>query len=310
VKVKISLYRACGGGYVGGGHIHPALLDAAREGLADAKEKGLVADGFVARCGDHIDLVLLHDPSGLRGDARSVAREVFGRAASAGARLRQHGNGGVDLDGAELGFEPRASEPVLCFFSNKAVPGVWNLPLYRMLADPFITPGLVTDPSLREGFRFTTRSAECAEESFDLPADLYRLLASVRTGARIVEVRSRTSGEVAAVASGGANPPLLVRCEPPFPSVEDALEAFCSNGSVGGVSPLVPVSANSDASARSIPRAIGLGFQVMPDRLVGPRDLLGDAAFDDLRREAFAAARQARNGAVLTVPAREVSSPI
>jgi fructose 1,6-bisphosphatase len=54
-----------------------------------------------------------------------------------------------------------------------------------------------------------------------------------------------------------------------------------------------------------MPRAIGLGFQVSPDRLVGPRDLLGDAAFDDLRRTAVASARRSRNGSVL----HEVSSP-
>jgi fructose 1,6-bisphosphatase len=58
-----------------------------------------------------------------------------------------------------------------------------------------------------------------------------------------------------------------------------------------------------------MPRAIGLGFQVMPDRLVGPRDLLGDAAFDDLRREALQSARIARSSAAI-LAGDEVSSPI
>lgn len=285
MEVKISTFRACVGGYVGGGHVHPALLDAARESLAEAKESGAVADGFVARCGDDIDLVLLHEGDGVS----SLAHGVFASAASAGARLRQHGNGGIKPDGATLAFVPRPSEPVLCFFSNKTAPGAWNLLMYRMLADPFTTPGLVTDPGMREGFSF-----QAGPDTFDLPADLYKLLAELRSGARISAARSRSSGEVAAVVSAGSDPALLIRCEPPFPSVEDVLEAFSADPS-----PLVPVSANTDPSARSMPRAIGLGFQVTPERLIGPRDLLGDAAFDDLRRAAVADARRSRNGSLL-----------
>ena len=39
----------------------------------------------------------------------------------------------------------------------------------------------------------------------------------------------------------------------------------------------------------SVGRAIGLGFQITADRLIGPRDLLGDAAFDEARRDAAVA---------------------
>lgn len=290
----ISAFRASVGGYVGGGHVHPALLDAAREGLAQAKESGAVADGFVARCGDDVDLVLLHEAR--TRDVRAIAHDVFGRAASAASRLRQHGNGGVELEGVELSLLPRPSEPVLLFFSNRAPHGVWNLLVYRLFADPFITPGLVTDAALREGFRF---SLHASEDVFDLPADQYRLLAALRSGGRVASVRARASNEIAAVASPGDDPVLIVRCEASFPSVEDALEALSTEGSVGS---LAPVSANADASTRSIPRAIGLGFQVTPERLVGPRDLLGDAAFEDQRRNAAIAARRTRNGAVVQMP--------
>ena len=302
MDVMISAFRASVGGYVGGGHVHPALLDAAREGLAQAKESGAVADGFIARCGDDVDLVLLHDARAR--DARVVAHDVFGRAASASSRLRQHGNGGVELDGVGLTLVPRSSEPVLFFFSNKALRGVWNLLAYRMFADPFITPGLVTDSALREGFRFSLNGSD---EHFDLPADQYRLLAALRSGGRVADVRARASNEVAAVASSGDDPVLIVRCEAPFPSVEDALEALSSEGTVG---PLAPVSANADASTRSIPRAIGLGFQVTPERLIGPRDLLGDAAFEDQRRSAAMTARRTRSGAALQQPSREVPATI
>lgn len=309
VDVTISVYRACAGGYVGGGHVHPALLDAAREALAEAKESGVVADGYVARCGDDIDLVLLH---GAPGAGRPVALDVFGKAASAGSRLRQHqGNGGVKVGGTELSFLPRASEPVLCLFTNKAPAGAWNLLAYRTFADPFVTPGLVSDPALREGFGFVVEDVAGTQTRFDVPVDLYELLDALRRGAFVTSVHSRATGEIAATVSRGSDPMIAIRCEQPFPAVEDALEGFTAQAStmrVDGV--LVPVSGNGDASARSVPRAMGLGFQVTPERLVGPRDLLGDAAFDDLRRVALAAARSARTSAVVAAPVREVASPL
>ena len=46
---------------------------------------------------------------------------------------------------AEVEFEPRPSETVLCFLADKTEPGAWNLPLFRMFADPFCTAGLVID---------------------------------------------------------------------------------------------------------------------------------------------------------------------
>lgn len=312
MDVTISVFRACAGGYVGGGHVHPALLDAAREALAQAKESGLVSDGYVARCGDDIDLVLLHGASQRSVSGRSVALDVFGKAASAGSRLRQHGgNGGVKVDGTELTFLPRPSEPVLCLFTNRAPAGAWNLLTYRTFADPFVTPGLVSDPVLREGFGFVVEDASGAEHGFDLPVDLYRLLGALRAGAFVTRVHSRATGEVAAAVSRGADPTITIRCEQHFPTVEDALEGFVSQAATAradGV--LVPVSGNGDASVRSMPRAMGLGFQVSPERLVGPRDLLGDSAFDDLRRSALDAARSVRTAAVLTAPAQQVGSPL
>jgi fructose 1,6-bisphosphate aldolase/phosphatase len=56
--------------------------------------------------------------------------------------------------------------------------------------------------------------------------------------------------------------------------------------------PLMPVSTNDESCTRADgpPRAIGLGFQVTADRLIGPRDMLADASFDDARRRARDAA--------------------
>jgi len=292
----VSMFRACAGGYVGAGHVHPALLDAAREALAEAKDAALVADGFVARCGDDIGLVLLHAEAAGSASIASLVTDVFDRAHSVGVRLHQHGVNGHSppVAGVELTLKVRDSEPVLCFFSDKAEAGSWNVHLYRAFADPFNTPTLVADATMREGFRFDVVGGDAAG-GYDLPADMYRLLAAASgEGARIQRVVSKATGEAAAMTSDSSDPVLIVRCGSPFPAVEEVLEAFtvpyALGSALGGPSPLVPVSANGDASTRSIGKAIGLGFQVSADRLVGPRDLLGDAAFDDARRQAAAAA--------------------
>ena len=311
----ISVFRGCAGGYVGAGHVHPALLDAARESLSEAKSAGLVADGYLARCGDDIGLVLLHTERPGSASMRTLAADVFDRAADVGRRLHQFGANGhpPELDGVELALEVRDSEPVLCFLSDKAGPGAWNVHLYRMFADPFNTPTLVGDPSLAQGFAFAAKNG-APRHDFDLPADLYRFLALARSpGTSVVEVRSKATGEVAAVASSGKDPVLVVRCGSPFPSVEEVLEAFtvpyAFGSSAGGPSPLVPVSANGDASTRSLGKAIGLGFQITPDRLVGPRDLLGDSAFDEARREAVTAADYLRRHGPFGPRSAEANSP-
>lgn len=301
VTSAISVLKACVGGYVGTGGVHPAVLDAAREALAEAKGGG-VLDGYVARCGDDLALIVLHDGS---DDAvRALGRDAFSRSGVVGLRLGQHHaptNGGPPIQSVGLDVGPRTSEPVLCFLADKAGPGAWNVYLYRTFADPFNTPNLVTDEVLRSGFRFTVFDRrEGRELGFDLPAELYDLLAVAGTPDRyvITEVRSRATGDVAAVASTGADPGLLVRAEAPFPAVGEVLEAFAFPYAVTGwlegtyVGPLMPVSTSDETSTRfdGPPRAIGLGFQVADQRLVGPRDLLGDRAFEDVRRQALQAA--------------------
>lgn len=295
MSTTISVHRGCAGGYVGAGHVHPALLDAVREALAARKDAGEVLDGYVTRCGDDIGLVLLHRRT---LDAATLAAEVLSSAGVAARRLAQHGlNGdGVGHEGASMTFEARASEPVLCFFADKAGAGAWNMHLYRAFADPFNSTTLVSDDEAMAGFTYSA-SGSC----FDLPDQTYELIRAVREdGAVIDRVWSRSGGEVVAAATSGSDPVLIVRCEAPFPAVGEVLEAFAFPYAVGRTpgqaGPLMPVSTHHDASTRSSgsARVIGLGFQVAADRLVGPRDLLGDAAFEDVRHQALAAAEYLR----------------
>jgi fructose 1,6-bisphosphate aldolase/phosphatase len=291
VDTTISVFTGCAGGYVGAGGTHPALLDAAREAVSAARESGRIDDGFVARCGDDIGLVCLHN--GAPGTLDTFALDVLAQARAVAVRLAQHGsnNGGVRIEGAELVLRPRPSEPVLVFMSDKCGPAAWNVYLYRMFADPFNTVSLVSDPMVSAGFRFVLADGE----AFDLPEELHVFLRAVGTeGHCVTRVISRATEQTVAVASAGSDPVLVVRCEAPFPAVGEVLEAFAFPFVVSAdrTAPLMPVSTNAESSTRSDgpPRAIGLGFQIAGPRLVGPRDMLGDPAFDDARRKARAAA--------------------
>lgn len=301
----VSAYRTKAPGYVGTSHVHPALLDAARESVHEAKESGLVSDGFVARCGDDIGIVFLHSERPGSDAIPSLASDAFSRVLAAGKRLHQLNTNGSEpsFDGAEISVAVRESEPVLVFFSGSAVAGAWNAHLYRAFGDPFNTPSLIDDDVVGRGFSFASSDGGC----FELPEDAYRLLKATGRGTeKVVRVTSRATGEVAAAVSSRSDPVLLVRCSRPFPSVEEVLEAFsvpyAFGAALGGAGPLVPVSVNADASTRGVGRAIGLGFQVSEDRLIGPRDLLGDPTFDDVRREAAAASGYMRRHGPFTGP--------
>jgi fructose 1,6-bisphosphate aldolase/phosphatase len=288
VEATISVFTGCAGGYVGAGGVHPALLDAAREAVSSAKEAARIRDGFVSRCGDDIGLVLLH--AGPREALDAFALDVFGQARAVAVRLAQHGsdNGGMRIDRAELTLQPRPSEPVLVFMSDKCGAAAWNAYLYRMFADPLNTPSLVSDSTLSEGFRFWIGQGE----SYELPEDLHIFLRAAGAERRCVtRVVSRATGATVAVASDGADPVLVVRAEPPFPKVGELLDALAFPFMTSSA-PLMPVSTNDESCTRSDgpPRAIGLGFQVTLDRLIGPRDMLADASFDDARRRARDAA--------------------
>ena len=51
-------------------------------------------------------------------------------------------------------LEERPSEPVIVFMGDKTSAGSFNLPFFKMFADPFNTAGLVIAEPLHGGFEF------------------------------------------------------------------------------------------------------------------------------------------------------------
>ncbi|WP_028927846.1 fructose-1,6-bisphosphate aldolase/phosphatase [Pseudonocardia acaciae] len=320
--LTLSIIKADTGGFVGHSAVHPELMAVARAAVERAVREGLLVDGTTAACGDDVSLVMTHRRGPDCTDIHSFAWDTFLATTAKARELGLYGAGqdllsdsfsgnlrGLGPGYAELEFEERPSEPVLCFLADKTEPGAWNLPLYKMFADPFNTAGLVIDSKMHAGFEFEVYDLyEHARIVFSCPEELYELLMFIGAPARYVvhTVRSRALGETAAATStqrlsliagkyvGKDDPVMIVRCQSGLPAVGEVLEPFATPWTVAGCmrgshhAPLMPVSVPDATPSRfdGPPRVVGLGFQVTQGRLVGPRDMFADPSFDRARQRA------------------------
>jgi len=295
MKVTLSVIKADVGGYVGHSSTHPALMDAASQVLEEAKTSGLIIDYAVLRVGDDINLVMTHTKGVDNEEIHKLAWDAFLKATEKAKELKLYGAGqdllsdtfsgnvkGMGPGVAEMEFVERPSEPIVIFMADKTSPSAWNLPLYEMFANPQNTAGLVIDPSMHEGFRFIVLDVKTGEEyAVDCPEEMYDLLALVSGIERytIKAVYRRKDGEIGAVAStqklsliagkyvGKDDPVLIVRAQS---------------------GPLMPVPFHQANPSRfdGPPRVIAAGFQLADGKLIGPRDMFDDPAFDYAREEA------------------------
>lgn len=320
-STTLSVFTADVGGFIGHVSSHPEVVDNARERLGSARSKGVISDCHVLRCGDDLELILTHE-NGVNDrevhelvwntftSCREIAQELKLYATTRGLLDEFAGNVRCLGPGvAEIEFIERSSEPVILFFANKTSSGAWNLPLYRMFADPFNTAGLIGDPAMLDGFTFTVLDTkENRVADLRTPEEIYLLLALAGSTSRyvITSVASNTGKDVAAVVSsqkydivGGrigakSEPALIVRCQSGFPAVGEVMEAFSFPHLVSGwmrvshAGPLMPVPFYEANPTRfdGPPRVISAGFQISNGRLIGPHDMFDDPSFDEARRTA------------------------
>ncbi len=321
-EITFSVIKADVGGYVGHSAMHPALIERAGATLEQAKSAGQLIDYHVTYCGDDLQLIMTHTRGVDDEEIHALAWRALEAAAQAAKELKLYGAGqdlladafsgnvrGMGPGVAEMSFVERRSEPIIVFMADKTSAGAWNLPLYRMFADPFNTAGLVIAPSMHQGFRFEVYDTKANRRIFlDCPEELYDLLVFIGSPSRfaIKAVYSRATEEVAAVSStqrlsliagryvGKDDPVCIVRCQSQFPAVGEVLEPFARPHIVEGWlrgshhGPLMPVALADSTPSRfdGPPRVVALGFQLNEGRLVGPRDMFADPSFDEARREA------------------------
>jgi len=318
-KVTVSVIKADVGGFVGHSGMHPDLIATASERLATAKLRGPIIDFHVTACGDDVGLILTHDRGVDSAEIHQLAWNVFMGCTQVARDLKLYSAGqdllsnafsgnvrGMGPGVAEMSFVERPAEPFLVFFADKTSAGAWNLPLYRMFADPFNTAGLVISPAMHAGFRFQVLDVkENRTIVLQAPEEIYDLLVFIGASGRYMvdQIYSRRSGEIAAASStqrlsliagkyvGKDDPVCVVRAQGDFPAVGEVLEPFTMPHIVQGwmrgshYGPLMPCRFADAHPSRfdGPPRVIALGFQLANGRLIGPRDMFDDPGFDEAR---------------------------
>jgi fructose 1,6-bisphosphate aldolase/phosphatase len=322
MKVTLSVIKADIGGYVGHTSVHPRILELAEDHLQKAKEQGLIIDFFVTKVGDDLQLIMTHKKGVNCGDIHKLAWDTFVEGTEIAKSMKMYGAGqdllsdafsgnikGMGPGLAEMELEERPSEPIIVFMADKTSPGAWNLPIFRMFADPFNTPGLVIDPKLHDGFVFEVLDVyEHKKVLMNTPEELYDLLILIGAAEHYIikAVYRKQDNDIAAVSStqrlsmmagryvGKDDPVLIVRTQSGFPAVGEALEPFAFPHLVAGwmrgshYGPLMPVALHQANPSRfdGPPRVCAIGFQLSDGKLIGPRDLFDDPAFDEARKKA------------------------
>jgi len=317
-KTTLSVIKADVGGFVGHSSIHEDLINEAQERMETARAQGLLIDSHVTACGDDLELIMTHSRGIDSVEIHRLAWDVFEACTVVAKRLKLYGAGqdlladafagnvkGMGPGVAELSFDERKSEPIVVFMADKTSAGAWNLPLYKMFADPFNTAGLIIAPPLHAGFRFEVHDVlERKHIFFNAPEEIYDLLVFIGAAGRyMIKAVYTKDGEVAAVTStqrlaliaghyvGKDDPVCVVRCQGQFPAVGEVLEPFTMPHIVQGwmrgshYGPLMPVPKRQATPSRfdGPPRVISLGFQLSEGHLIGPRDMFDDPGFDEAR---------------------------
>ncbi|MEE8413329.1 MAG: fructose-1,6-bisphosphate aldolase/phosphatase [Dehalococcoidales bacterium] len=322
MKITFSIIKADVGGLVGHSDSHPDLLVKAEENMAKAKSDGLLIDYHVTKCGDDLQLIMTHQLGVENEKIHELAWDTFVDCTEVAKKLKLYGAGqdlladafsgnvrGMGPGVAEMEFEERGAEPVIVFMADKTSSGAWNLPLYKMFADPFNTIGLVISEVMHGGYTFEVQDIkESKKILLNSPDEIYDLLVFIGAPSRymIKTVYHRETGEIAAASStqrltliagryvGKDDPVCIVRCQGKFPAVGEVVEPFAlpllvegwMRGSHHG--PLMPVSVEDSTPTRfdGPPRVTALGFQLADGKLIGPRDMFADISFDNARKQA------------------------
>jgi len=322
MRITLSVLKADVGGYVGHSVSHPDVLARAKECLAEAKGNGLLVDYHVTKCGDDLQLIMTHQKGEESEKIHKLAWDTFVSCTEVAKALKLHGAGqdlltdafsgnvkGMGPGVAEMEFEERAAETVIILMADKTAAGAWNMPLYKIFADPFNTIGLVIAENMHDGFSFEVHDVkEHRKITFNAPEEIYDLLVLIGAPSHfaVKAVYHRQSNKIAAVSStqrlsfiagryvGKDDPVCIIRSQGEFPAVGEILEPFTAPILVEGwmrgshQGPLMPVAVCDSTPTRfdGPPRVVAIGFQLSSGKLVGPRDMFADISFNHAREQA------------------------
>ena len=323
MNVTLSVIKADIGGFVGHSACHPDVVATAERAMKRALKEGMLLDYHVTVCGDDLQLIMTHLHGEDNERIHKLAWDTFLEGTQVARQLKLHGAGqdlladsfsgnvkGMGPGVAEMQFVERQAETILIFMADKTSSGAWNLPLYEMFADPMNTIGLVIAANMHGGFAFEVHDVkEHKKVTFNAPEEIYDMLVFIGAPSRyaVKNVYHRETKEIASVSStqrlsliagryvGKDDPVCIVRCQGQFPAVGEVVAPFANphivegwmRGSHNG--PLMPVAVNQSTPSwfDGPPRVTCLGFQIANGKLVGPRDMFEDSAFDLARKQAL-----------------------
>jgi fructose 1,6-bisphosphate aldolase/phosphatase len=323
MKVTLSLIKADVGSVPGHARVWDGGMELAEQKLAKAQDEGLLIDFRVFNAGDDTELFMTHDKGVDAEPIHKLAWDTFMAIADKAREIGLYGAGqdlladtfsgnvkGQGPGSAEMTIDERPAEPILVFAMDKTEPGAFNFPIFKTFADPFNTAGLVIDPNLHDGFKFTVLDVyKNTTVQMSTPEEMYDLLALVGAVShypiKYVDHKKESIGRAAVISTdklaliagkyvGKDDPAAIIRSQSGLPAVGEVLEAFSLGHTVSGFmrgshrGPLMPVSLAYSQCTRfdGPPRVVGLGFQVKNGKLVGPVDLFDDPAFDITRQRA------------------------
>jgi fructose 1,6-bisphosphate aldolase/phosphatase len=292
-------------------------------------EKKLINDFHVFNCGDDLELLMTHYNGKNYEKIHKLAWDTFMMCADWAKKNKLYGAGqdlltdafsgnvkGLGPGVAEMTIKERKSDPLLVFACDKTEPSAFNLPLFKIFADPFNTAGLVIDPNTTMGFSFEVLDVYKHQKiALKCPEEMYELLALIGTTSTYAIKRVFKKGNLPpeeAIAAevcteklsmaagkyvGKDDPVCLVRSQSGFPATGEVLEGFALGHLVSGWmrgshrGPLMPVAQRDATPTRfdGPPRVVGLGFQIVNGKLYGPRDLFDDVSFDITRKRCLKA---------------------
>ncbi len=317
MKITVSLIKADVGGWPGHSRVHPKLIEKAKESLEEAKNKGIIIDYYVFNAGDDLQLLMTHTKGVDNPEIHGLAWETFKKATEVAKELKLYGAGqdllseafsgnirGMGPGIAEMEFEERKSEPIIVFAADKTEPGAFNLPIFKIFADPFNTAGLIIDPTMHQGFKFHVMDVyEGKIIELNSPEEMYDILALIgqpgRYVIKYVYSKNPEIGIAAAISTerlnliagkyvGKDDPVAIVRAQHGLPALGEilepyafpfAVEGFMRGSHWGSILP-VPLKYSQCTRFDGPPRVVALGFQLANGKLIGPADLFDDPAFD------------------------------
>ncbi|MFG1459809.1 MAG: fructose-1,6-bisphosphate aldolase/phosphatase [Thermoplasmataceae archaeon] len=325
-KVTISHIKADIGSLPGHSTVYGPVEEEVRN-FVSSHSSSILSDFRVSHIGDDIQITMIHDRGIDNEEVHKLAWDAFKAGTAVAKKVGLYGAGqdllkdafsgnikGMGPGVAEMEITPRKSEPFLVYMMDKTEPGAFNLPIYKMFADPFNTPGLVIDPSMHEGFRFEIWNImDGTRIELSTPDELYDILSMIGSKSKYVikrvytkETHEKLPDENVAVITtdklsfiageyvGKDDPAAVVRIQSGLPASGESLEAFTHpflvsgwmRGSFNG--PLMPVGLKDSKMTRfdGPPRVACLGFVLKDGKLAGPVDMFDDPAFDGARKTA------------------------